>query len=129
MPLDREFTREYLPRREGATTSANQEAYMKPEGGMLSVLATALVLMFVSSIMVGQAVNATLLGTVTDSTGAVVAGAKVSITEMKTGLVRASVTNSSGNYDFAAWRRGSGHRSDSPSSYSGDGSRRRKSKA
>jgi hypothetical protein len=73
---------------------------MKPEGRALAILATALVLVFVSGTMLGQAVNATLLGTVTDSTGAVVAGATVRITEMKTGVGRTAATNSSGNYEF-----------------------------
>jgi hypothetical protein len=49
----------------------------------------------------GQAVNATLLGTVTDTSGAVVAGAKVTATEMKTGVSRSTTTNDSGNYAFA----------------------------
>ena len=66
----------------------------------LAILAAVLVLTFISSTMLGQAVNATLLGTITDSTGAVVAGAKVKVTEMRTGLERTSSTNSSGNYDF-----------------------------
>ncbi len=48
----------------------------------------------------GQAVNATLLGTVTDATGAVVAGAKVTITEVNTGVSHTGQTNESGNYTF-----------------------------
>ena len=44
--------------------------------------------------------NATLLGTITDSTGATVAGAKVTATETATGLIHESVTNESGNYTF-----------------------------
>jgi len=47
-----------------------------------------------------QAVNATLLGTVTDISGGVVAGAKVTITEVNTGTVRGGQTNESGNYTF-----------------------------
>src|SRR5882724_906608 len=46
----------------------------------------------------GQAVNATLLGTVTDSSGAAVSNAKVTITETNTGISRTSQTNESGNY-------------------------------
>jgi carboxypeptidase family protein/TonB-dependent receptor-like protein len=46
----------------------------------------------------GQAVNATLLGTVTDSSGAAVANVKMTITETNTGISRASQTNESGNY-------------------------------
>src|SRR6266851_7742682 len=50
--------------------------------------------------VVGQAVNATLLGTVTDSSGAAVANVKVTITETNTGISHASQTNDSGNYVF-----------------------------
>jgi hypothetical protein len=48
----------------------------------------------------GQAVNATLLGTVTDVTGALVADAKVTITEANTGISHTGQTNESGNYTF-----------------------------
>src|SRR5215470_12906159 len=46
----------------------------------------------------GQAVNATLLGTVQDSTGATVANAKVTATNVATSTVYESVTNNAGNY-------------------------------
>ncbi len=48
----------------------------------------------------GQAVNATLLGTVTDASGAIVAGASVTITEQQTGVIRSGKSNESGNYTF-----------------------------
>jgi Carboxypeptidase regulatory-like domain len=48
----------------------------------------------------GQTVNGTLLGTVTDSSGAIVSGASVTITEVKTGVRRSAATNDSGNYQF-----------------------------
>ena len=48
----------------------------------------------------GQAVNATLLGTVTDSSGATVGNAKVTITETNTSITHTSQTNESGNYVF-----------------------------
>src|SRR6202795_602334 len=50
--------------------------------------------------VMGQAVNATLLGTVTDSSGAAVANVKVSITETNTGISHTSQSNDSGNYVF-----------------------------
>ena len=46
----------------------------------------------------GQAVTGSLLGTVTDSSGGAVANAKVTITEMRTGIRRNTETNLSGNY-------------------------------
>jgi len=65
----------------------------------MAVLLATILLGF-SEPVVGQAVNATLLGTVTDSSGAVVAGAKVMITELNTGVKREAATNESGNYEF-----------------------------
>jgi hypothetical protein len=48
----------------------------------------------------GQAVNGTLLGTLTDPSGAVVPNAKVTATETGTGVARVTQTNASGNYVF-----------------------------
>lgn len=48
----------------------------------------------------GQAVNATIVGTVTDQTGGVLVNAKVTITEINTGVSRTANTNDSGNYSF-----------------------------
>jgi hypothetical protein len=67
--------------------------------GMALVLAT--ILLGFSAPVVGQAVNATLLGTVTDSSGAAMAGAKVEIKEVNTGISRIAETNDSGNYVFS----------------------------
>src|SRR5260370_10254705 len=47
-----------------------------------------------------QAVNATLLGSVTDSSGGSIPNAKVTITEVNTGVSRVATTNESGNYTF-----------------------------
>src|SRR6202790_3239216 len=58
------------------------------------LISTAAVSMF------GQAVNGTLLGTLTDSTGAAVSEAKVTATEVSTGIARATQSNPSGNYVF-----------------------------
>jgi len=57
--------------------------------------------LIISPRVFGQTINATLLGTATDSSGAVVVGAKVTATEMKTGVNRSTATNDSGNYEFA----------------------------
>ena len=48
----------------------------------------------------GQAVNATILGTVTDATGGSVANAKVTATETDTATSRSVQTNDSGNFTF-----------------------------
>src|SRR5258705_9633450 len=58
----------------------------------------ATVLLGFSQAARGQAVNATLLGTVNDSSGAPVANVKLTITELNTGISRSSQTNDSGNY-------------------------------
>jgi len=65
-------------------------------------LAIALGAMFFGSSgrLVGQAVDGTLLGTVTDTSGAVAPASKVTIQEVNTGVVRTTLTNESGNYTF-----------------------------
>jgi hypothetical protein len=64
---------------------------------MALLLGTMLVVL--AAPVMGQAVNATLLGTVADTSGGVVAGAKITITELKTGVVHSVTTNDSGNYE------------------------------
>ncbi|MGI8746511.1 MAG: carboxypeptidase regulatory-like domain-containing protein [Bryobacteraceae bacterium] len=48
-----------------------------------------------------QAVSATLVGTVTDASGAAMANTKITATEVNTGINRTAPTNESGNYTFA----------------------------
>src|SRR5271156_6441326 len=48
----------------------------------------------------GQAVTGSLVGTVTDQTGAILPGASVSITNQGTGANNDTHTNDSGNYDL-----------------------------
>ncbi len=71
----------------------------------ISLVATALSL--ASPAITAQAVNGTLLGTVTDSTGAAVPNAKVSVTDTATGTVEESVSNESGNYSIPGLQPGS----------------------
>jgi Carboxypeptidase regulatory-like domain/TonB dependent receptor len=69
--------------------------------GLLSLLLAGLILVAAApSTVLAQAVTGTLLGTVTDSTGAVVAGAKVTITNEGTGFTRTATTDASGEYTF-----------------------------
>lgn len=65
-------------------------------------LAVALcaLLLITAATMFGQAVNGTLLGTITDPTGASVPNARVTITATNTGGSRTATTNESGNYTF-----------------------------
>lgn len=65
------------------------------------LMGLAVMLFALSGWLAGQAVNATLLGTVTDSSGAAVAGADVTIVETNTGVKHQTKTNESGNYLFA----------------------------
>ena len=57
-------------------------------------------LFITSPVIWGQAVNGTLLGTITDSTGASVDGARIVATATSTGAIHESTTNDSGNYTF-----------------------------
>ena len=47
-----------------------------------------------------QLVSATIVGSVTDSSGAIVANAKITLTETNTGVDRAGISNSSGNFTY-----------------------------
>ncbi len=67
---------------------------------LFKCLVASLLLAAFSPFAFSQAVNATLLGTVTDATGAVVPRAKVVITEQNTNVAKAGQTNDSGNYTF-----------------------------
>jgi len=58
-----------------------------------SALCALAVLSFVTAY--SQAANGTLLGTVTDSSGAVIANAKLTITETNTGINHSQSTNES----------------------------------
>jgi outer membrane receptor protein involved in Fe transport len=67
----------------------------------LRKICTVLCTLLLGALMAwSQAVNGTLLGTITDSSGATVPKAKVTITEMNTGFSRNMETNESGNYSF-----------------------------
>src|SRR5215475_10196545 len=68
----------------------------------LAGLSIAAVLLLIATALptpvAGQAVNATVVGTVSDATGAPVANVKVTLTETNTNITRTVQTNDSGNY-------------------------------
>ena len=67
----------------------------------------AIVLICLSTLTVfGQATTGSLNGTATDASGAVVAGATVTIVNNATGAERSAVSNSGGTFDFQALQPG-----------------------
>src|SRR5689334_19888234 len=76
--------------------STSRRVVMKDSLRLLSALATSLLLGTVLAL--GQAVTGSIVGNVTDASGASVAGAKVTITETDTGIARTATTNSEGGY-------------------------------
>src|SRR5258708_26072685 len=64
-------------------------------------LATALAHVAATCSVYGQAVNGTLLGTVTDINNAVVPEANVTVIDVNTNIKHSAKTNESGNYVFA----------------------------
>jgi len=75
---------------------------MIPRGILRPIMGSlfALFVLVSSHALFGQAVSATLLGTVTDATGATVANAKVLAVSSATGASHQAATNDSGNYSF-----------------------------
>ena len=61
-------------------------------------IATAMLLMMGSSLARGQAVTGSVVGNVTDASGGAVAGAKVTITDVSTGIARTAASNDDGGY-------------------------------
>src|SRR5580693_8505596 len=56
---------------------------------------------FCSTLVFSQAVSSTVVGTVTDSTHAVIVNASVTLTATDTNVSRTTRTNESGNFSFA----------------------------
>src|SRR5437764_9619631 len=76
-------------------------------GDMKRFLAAALLLVCVlSANAFAQTTNATLGGTVSDSTRALIPGVSVTATNTQTGIVTTSVTNETGAYQFASLQTG-----------------------
>src|SRR5690349_7667121 len=71
--------------------------------------AVLFVLLFLGSVLpaLAQFDAATVLGTVRDASGAVVHGAKVTLTNAGTGISVVKTANEDGNYEFPAVRPGS----------------------
>jgi outer membrane receptor protein involved in Fe transport len=59
---------------------------------------TLLLLLLLTAVAAAQTFRGTILGTVTDQNGAVVAGAQVTVKNTNTGLVRSTLTDDEGNY-------------------------------
>ena len=54
----------------------------------------------------GQTINATLGGTVTDASGALIPGVTITATNLSTGIVTTVLTNEAGAYNFASIQSG-----------------------
>lgn len=95
-----------LPRRAdkqgtGAFREADMRAFLKLAG----IAAGLLIALLLTPHAVFAQGYATIRGTVTDSTGAVIPGAEVTATRASTGLKLRTTTNTEGTYVFPRWRR------------------------
>src|SRR5436190_959354 len=68
--------------------------------------AAAVVCLFFAMNGFAQVINATLSGTVTDATGALIPGVEITATQNETGVVSTAVTNVSGTYQFPSLQPG-----------------------
>src|SRR5690349_20857117 len=67
---------------------------------MRHVLSLAVLSLLLQSLLFGQGNSGSILGTITDSSGGVVAAAKVSVTNTRTGVKVDGLSDTSGNYLF-----------------------------
>src|SRR5262245_37837460 len=65
-----------------------------------------LLLMLLSSNVFGQSANATVSGTVSDGSGALIPGVTVTATNTQTGVVTTVISNEAGAYNFASLQPG-----------------------
>src|SRR5215470_14376756 len=68
--------------------------------------AAGLLCMLAGGRVFGQTANATLGGSVSDTTGALIPGVMVTATNTETGIVNVEVTNEAGVYQFASLQPG-----------------------
>jgi hypothetical protein len=78
----------------------NQQFLRVSSFGYSLVISSVVSILFFALSASGQSVRGTILGTVTDSSGAVLRGAKVTVLQTATGLVRNEQTNESGEYSI-----------------------------
>ena len=67
---------------------------------MRRFLFLSLVILLSSSVLFAQFDSASVLGTVRDSTGALLSGANVTLTNLETGISAQSTTTDAGQYEF-----------------------------
>ncbi|HVO59438.1 MAG TPA: carboxypeptidase regulatory-like domain-containing protein [Terriglobales bacterium] len=70
--------------------------------GLLIGTVSLLAVVFLAPRLVAQTASGSIIGTVTDSTGAVVAGASVNVRSLSTGLTQTRTTTQSGTYSIVA---------------------------
>src|SRR5438094_3294207 len=75
-------------------------------GSMRNLFVAALLLVCVCTSVFARSTNATLGGTVTDSSRALIPGVTITATNTQTGIVNTAVTNESGTYQFASLQPG-----------------------
>ena len=71
-----------------------------------SALAIVSLLLLAAGVIRAQTANGVVTGSITDTSGAVVSGAKVTLTDLQTNQTRQQTTNDAGTYEFRALPRG-----------------------
>ena len=61
---------------------------------------------FASCSLFGQGFSAAISGAVRDTTGAVLPGVSITVTNTESGLMRTAVSNETGSYNFQSLRQG-----------------------
>lgn len=92
----------YNPARSSDRLERSDSVFSRRIAGSSALGHSVLLLLIMLSchLVFAQAVSGTLVGTVQDASGAIIADAQVSATETSTNVVRGTITNSSGNFSL-----------------------------
>jgi carboxypeptidase family protein len=82
------------------TCYVSRQGWRRLRPGLSLLFSVSICLGACAATVSAQTTSTTILGAVTDSAGAVVAGAKVTVTNTKTGLKREVTVSSNGDFSF-----------------------------
>src|SRR2546430_1847394 len=101
------YLRPEIPARDYNARTIGRNNFTDGESSMgKSLAAVGLLYVLLSTLAFGQTSNATLGGTVSDASGALIPGVMITATNTQTGIVTTVISNETGAYQFASLQTG-----------------------